>query len=73
MYLFLTGKDRHYAENGLNPVFPVEVFRKHVIPEVYKIFHVRDAHIRLVLLSCFENYVEMFDKETLKQFILPQV
>ena len=57
----------------MNPLLPESLFSEHIIPELRRIYHVRDLHIRTVLLSCFESYVELFDKTILKTVILPQV
>ena len=62
-----------YNDEALNPVLPERLFRAHIIPELYKIFHVRDGAIRLVLLYHFPRYVHLFDKDTLQGVILPQV
>ena len=73
--LFLSGSDRskHYHEAELNPLLPTPLFKDHVIPEITKIFHVRDAHIRIVLLRHFSHYCRLFDTQTLRSSIVPQV
>ena len=62
-----------FREGSPNPVLTEAQFRKSVVPELYKIFHVRDAHIRIVLLSRFAHYVRLFDRHSLEHVILPQV
>ncbi|XP_074654201.1 uncharacterized protein LOC141908196 isoform X2 [Tubulanus polymorphus] len=68
----IKGSKATYPE-GTTPLLSEKLFKAHVIPELFKIFHVRDAHIRLVLLEHFPLYVAMFDKDTLTDVILPQV
>ncbi|XP_064650130.1 protein-associating with the carboxyl-terminal domain of ezrin-like [Lineus longissimus] len=74
-HLLTSSKVRNtsYLEDEFNAILPDKLFRLHIIPELYKIFHVRDAHIRLVLLRNFSNYAHMFDKETLRSVIIPQL
>lgn len=61
------------AINEICPLLPLNLYKKYVLPEIYKIFHVHDVCIRLVLLSHFADYVDLFDDATLADFILPQV
>ena len=58
---------------NINPILPELLFCDYIIPELKRIYHVRDLHIRTVLLSYFECYVGLFDKTTLQIEILPQV
>ena len=62
-----------YKSGCINPLLPEPLFKRHVIPELFKIFHVRDAHIRRVLLKHFKHYFDLFDPDLLKKSILPQV
>ena len=62
-----------YTEGALNPIFPRPLYQKYVLPEIFKIFHVRDAHVRKVLLTYFDEYVSLFDKSTIASVLLPQV
>lgn len=62
-----------YREDEVNPVLAEPFFRRYVIPEIFKIFHVRDAHIRCVLLRHFHQYAELFDRAVLSEVIFPQV
>ncbi|XP_064616108.1 LOW QUALITY PROTEIN: protein-associating with the carboxyl-terminal domain of ezrin-like [Liolophura sinensis] len=57
----------------ITPVLTEQVFKSHVIPEVFKIFHVHDTHIRMVLLNNFGSFVSAFDRTHLKTSIMPQI
>jgi hypothetical protein len=62
-----------YEEGAVNPIFPRSLYQRYVLPELCKIFYVRDAHVRGVLLQHFELYAGLFDRVTLTETILPQV
>lgn len=49
------------------------LFRSRVIPVLLQLFEVHEEHVRMVLLSHLEAYVEHFTQEQLKKVILPQV
>ncbi|XP_071097282.1 protein-associating with the carboxyl-terminal domain of ezrin-like isoform X2 [Haliotis cracherodii] len=59
--------------NQTSPILCAQLFKDHVIPELFRIFHIRDAHIRLVLLTHFAAYVDLFEKETLEETVFPQL
>ncbi|XP_046583622.1 protein-associating with the carboxyl-terminal domain of ezrin-like isoform X2 [Haliotis rubra] len=59
--------------NQPSPILCAQLFKDHVIPELFRIFHIRDSHIRLVLLTHFPAYVDLFEKETLEETIFPQL
>jgi len=63
------------VDNGVSArgIFPRSLYCRYVLPELYKIFHVRDALVRATLLRHFHRYAAMFDHTTLSQLILPQV
>lgn len=54
-------------------LFDATNYKLFILPVVSRIFLVRDAQIRLILLQYFSHYVELMDKEHLAQFILPEV
>ena len=65
---------KHYVDGDvINPLLPVPLFKQHVVPELTKIFHVRDVHIRVVLLRHFAHYCRLFDTQILRSYIVPQV
>jgi hypothetical protein len=49
------------------------LFQLRVIPVLLRLFEVHEEHVRMVLLSHIEAYVEHFTQEQLKKVILPQV
>ena len=57
----------------LKSIFSKASFKKYVIPELKKIFQVRELHIRHLLLKYFSNYVELFDRNDIEEIIFPQV
>lgn len=65
----LKPKSEHFTMS----IFSVENFKKFIAPKILKVFCVRDAQIRLILLEYFTFYVHLFSKENIKDHILPQV
>ena len=69
----LISEKRTFHIDKLSPVLPRGLFQKFVIPELFKIFHVRDCYVRLVILKHFGAYFGLFDRPVLQSVILPQV
>ncbi len=74
-YISDLGKKRHqdFLADQVNPLIPLELFQRHVIPVVGKVFPSRELHVRSILLRQFTHYADLFNEEKLKKVILPQV
>ncbi|XP_005609703.2 protein-associating with the carboxyl-terminal domain of ezrin isoform X3 [Equus caballus] len=69
----LLGPKRDHAQ-GENPcLLSPALFQSRVIPVLLQLFEVHEEHVRMVLLSHLEAYVEHFTQEQLRKVILPQV
>ncbi|XP_061183896.1 protein-associating with the carboxyl-terminal domain of ezrin-like isoform X2 [Saccostrea echinata] len=57
----------------LSPFFSVPTYQRYVIPELIKMFHCHDYHIRMILLNYLSKYVDLFEKKNLEEIIFPQI
>uniref|UniRef100_A0A5F9D389 Protein-associating with the carboxyl-terminal domain of ezrin n=1 Tax=Oryctolagus cuniculus TaxID=9986 RepID=A0A5F9D389_RABIT len=69
----LLGPKKDNAQGETPCLLSPALFQARVIPVLLQLFEVHEEHVRMVLLSHIEAYVEHFTQEQLKKVILPQV
>ncbi|XP_073756099.1 protein-associating with the carboxyl-terminal domain of ezrin isoform X4 [Callorhinus ursinus] len=69
----LLGPKKDSARGDTPCLLSPALFQSRVIPVLLQLFEVHEEHVRMVLLSHLEAYVEHFTQEQLKKIILPQV
>lgn len=70
---YLLGPKKENAPGETPCLLSPALFQSRVIPVLLQLFEVHEEHVRMVLLSHIEAYVEHFTQEQLKKVILPQV
>uniref|UniRef100_A0A2I2Z5J5 Protein-associating with the carboxyl-terminal domain of ezrin n=1 Tax=Gorilla gorilla gorilla TaxID=9595 RepID=A0A2I2Z5J5_GORGO len=70
---YLLGPKKDHAQGETPCLLSPALFQSRVIPVLLQLFEVHEEHVRMVLLSHIEAYVEHFTQDQLKKVILPQV
>ncbi|XP_071489082.1 protein-associating with the carboxyl-terminal domain of ezrin-like [Diadema antillarum] len=66
-------KNPEFLAHRINPILPLDMFQRHMIPVLAQVFQSREMHVRSLLLQHFSSYVDLFDEATLKNVVLPQL
>nr|CAD7567949.1 unnamed protein product [Timema californicum] len=61
------------SESGHLGLFTIATYKKYLVPKLIHMFCVRDAQVRLLLLTHFSKFCNVFTNEQLKEQILPEL
>ncbi|XP_004706799.1 protein-associating with the carboxyl-terminal domain of ezrin isoform X1 [Echinops telfairi] len=70
---YLLGPKKDTVQGETPCLLSLALFQSRVIPVLLQLFEVHEEHVRMVLLSHIEAYVEHFTQEQLRKVVLPQV
>ncbi|KAH8272198.1 hypothetical protein KR018_011106 [Drosophila ironensis] len=61
------------TDNGTLSLFSPQIYVKYLLPHLLKMFRLRDAQIRIILLDYFTDYIRVLSDEQLQREILPHL
>ncbi|PSN49978.1 hypothetical protein C0J52_08755 [Blattella germanica] len=61
------------AQEILSGLFTIPTYQEHVVPRLLQMFCVRDAQIRLLLLTHFSSFCSSFTEDQLRTLVLPEL
>ncbi|EDW89838.2 protein-associating with the carboxyl-terminal domain of ezrin [Drosophila yakuba] len=61
------------TDKALASLFSPQIYVKYLMPHILKMFRLRDAQIRLILLDYFMDYIRLLSDEQLESEILPHL
>ncbi|CAI4221585.1 unnamed protein product [Auanema sp. JU1783] len=70
LYPFILTPQTDESSQG---IFPVELFRDYVVPEIVRVFLIRDLSVRCGLLAHFDKYAQYIPVNQLEDFVLNEI